>query len=1104
MMPHETDLGAWRTLLEARTDTSAPLGQPRLTEAERAHRLCEEGMWLRGCAEAAQHGDPLLDASPQAEPPEGGAVAGALLLLRDRGSSSRCHPVARAIWHAARAARALPHPTAAVADFAEADVDTARAAVWCDAAQRAEHDEDAAPHHLARVRDTTFRSDHPGLPWHLADALVARCAQGPQPVYESVATKVLTGVGGAGDQVATLILDLVPDSGERVIPDPDTMLYTLGLDSLTPSLTAAFSWARGQDHFPRGHGLRWRLDGPHGPLPFIQDGTEVAAAAAVALARAIHHRRAGVFTPTGEHPKDADRRVIVHAGLEPPNRLLATRTPLDTLQRAVAAGHVLLLAPAEAARIRASAEPTPPRQLKEAADIPQAVRRSRQVPRRLVAAVCVLIAATTGLGVGLGVTAQHSADRTKVSTQAARLATSATDQQTRTPDQALADALTAHALAPGTAATHRALISASDSEANRERVIRTGMRGLRTPVLSNDGRYAAAIDSKGHPRLWRTADATPLPVPPDLTGVADLAFPGGKGPLSLATSRGLAQWDPSSAAPPRWRTRTPSILVAYSRDGAHLASADSHGTVEVRNTQPGGDVHSTRTTQGAAASLAFSADGRVLAIGLSKTLSLWAWKTAPSPEHTATGITTAVSSLTYADPCRCFYAVAGGRLHALSSTTARALRKPISVALGMSAVYSPHQELLYLAASNAVLGLDPNVNSIADKDGNLGHRRDVLATANNARSQLAANASGNRLITPSSSGGLIIYRLTDDVSHQYLPGVQRVFSLPASHSLLMVAGAYGNAFAGVFDPRTGKGTNRFAQMGAIASQQATDFDPRRSLLAVAGKDGHVRLRHVDAATQSFGPEVTLTGPSGWYAKTVAFDPPRPTLYAGWAHEIRVYDTTHPTSPRYKYKIGLPTSELILAVSPSTAHGTLFVATSRALYALPSLSGRFVWAKRMLLASGAFIQAHARPDGSVIAGTFTGALSLYRPKDGAWSALPLDHLVGSLVPFTIASYGNDIIVTSAEHATVFDAETGALTVSVTLPGKLPTAQSREGSLIRLYDDTSTVTLTLDDQALVARACALLGMSAPATVADAWPTAPASVRSRPLCRAPDRSN
>lgn len=1100
MISHETDLDAWRTLLEARTDPSAPQGQPGPTEAELAHRLCEEGEWLRGCTEAARQDDPLLDASPQAEPPEDGPVAGALLLLKERGSSPRCHPMALAIWHAARAARALTHRTAGAAESVEAD--TARAALWCATAQRAEHEENATPHHLARVTDTAFRSHHPDLPWHLADALVARCAHGPQPAYESVATKVLTGVGASPDVVATLILDLVPDTDERVIPNPDTMLYTLGLDALTPSLTAAFSWARAQDHFPRGHGLRWRLDGPHGPVPLVQEGTEVAAAAAVALARAIHHRRAGVFTPTGEHPKDADRRVIIHAGIEPPNRLLATHTPLTTLQRAIAAGHVLLLAPAEASRVRTSAIPTPPRQLKEAADIRQAVRHSRQVPPRLVAAVCALIAAVTGLGVGLGIAAQTDADRTRVSTQAAQLATSASDQQTRTPDQALVDALTAHALAPDASGTHRALVSATNREMNRERVIRTGVKGLRAPVLSDDGRYAAAIDSQGRPRLWRTADATPLRVPPTLTDVAALAFPGGKGPLALATAHGLAQWDPSAATAPRWRTHSPSALVTYSRDGTHLASADRHGTIEVRDAQPGGTVHSTPKTQGTATALAFSADGRVLAVGLPKTVSLWTWGT-PGPEHTATGITTAVSSLAYADPCHCFYAVAGGRLHALASTTAASLRKPVSVALGMSVVYSPHKSWLYLAASNAVLGLDPDVkDGIADKGGSLGSRLDLLAVANNARGQLAVNASGTRMITPSSSGGLIIYRLTEDLSHRYILAVQRVFPLPAHHSLLMVAGAFGNAFAGVFDPRTGKGTERVARMGKINSQQATDFDPSRSLLAVASKDGHVRLRHVDAATQSFGPEVTLTGELNKQAKTVAFDPPRRTLYAGWAHEIRVYDTTHPTRPRYTYRIGLPKTELILAVSPSTAHGTLFVATSRALYALPSRAGRFVWTPHALLASGSFIQAHARPDGSVIAGTINGALAIYRPQDGSWSELPLDHVIGALVAFTIASYGNDIVVTSAEHVRVFDAETGALTVDVTLPGLLPTAQSQEGSSIRVYDDTSSATLTLDDTALTSRACALLGKSAPPTVADAWPKAPDSVRSRPLCSAETR--
>ncbi|MPY62737.1 hypothetical protein, partial [Streptomyces spongiae] len=134
----QDDLAEWTTLLDAcatgRTMAAPTLSGPTLSAAAIADRLCRDGVWLRGCAAAAQSGDRLLDGSPLNGPPEDGPVAAALRLLRDKGST-RDHLMARAIWHAARAAalerEAIPSDRALV----DAEAETGAAAVWCEAAR---------------------------------------------------------------------------------------------------------------------------------------------------------------------------------------------------------------------------------------------------------------------------------------------------------------------------------------------------------------------------------------------------------------------------------------------------------------------------------------------------------------------------------------------------------------------------------------------------------------------------------------------------------------------------------------------------------------------------------------------------------------------------------------------------------------------------------------------------------------------------------------------------------------------------------------------------------------------------------------------------------
>ncbi|MGW2466804.1 WD40 repeat domain-containing protein [Streptomyces bauhiniae] len=1086
------DLAEWTALLDACATDRTTLSATALPGAAIADRLCRDGAWLRGCAAAARAGSPLLNGSPLTGPPEDGPVAAALRLLSDKGPP-RADRVARAIWHAARAAARLRETTGG--DDPGADADIAAAAVWWEAARPSAPGDSAEPALLAEVERNAFRGTHPGLPWTQAEDLVERCSDGPRRRHRSVAAKVLA-AGVSPDGVAVLTVDLVQDAAENVLPDPDTMLFSTGLDVLEPSLAAAFSWARAQENFTRGHGMRWRLGGPDGAAAAIPEGTEAGGAAVVALARALDRRRGSLLTRAGEHPHDADPRVVVHAAVRPPAHLHAVPAPPDAVRGALATGHVLLFAPGD------GVDPPPVtagqrRQVREAGDVTQALRRSRRLPRRFVAVACVFTVLLT-LGVyWSGTESRARAERDRVATKAEELADRALQRETRPPDQALVNALTAHALAPDAAGSRNALLSAVNRETSISKVVRTTVRGLHALALDDDGRYVAGIDSERRLRVWDTRDASPVEVPAGLREVGAIGFPSDGGALAVATDHGVAQWDPARSTAPRWRSGSAASAVAYSPDGTHLAIGGRDGSVEVQDTGSAKSGRRTSLSEGAPTGLAFTSSGSVLAIGTAKAVRMWEWQSAGRPERSATGLAAPARNLLYAAPCKCFYAISGGRLLALAPGTAKAVRTPVDLPYQAMIAYSASRSSLYLAATNLIGVYSADPKSLGSEDGKRSVAPDYLASTNGGRSEVAVSGDGRHLVTPSSSGGLVLYSLADpDTRYLYVLGAQLVESIPRTPVLLYVTGVYGHARAGLYDPRTRKGARRLVDMGDVTGKQPSAFSPRSRLVAVASTDGRVRVREVEPATFSFGAATELTGPPGQRARVTAFDDAHQELYAAWSREIRVYSVAKPAQPTRRYSITLPGTEQVMAVSPAPDRKSLFVATDQSLYALPYRAGRYRWADRVLLASGVFFQAKALGDGGVVAGAITGALSVYRPRGGGWSELPLAGKADTIG--IVRPYGDEIVVTVPEHITVYDSRSGEQIVDMRVRGMLPSALNYDGSSIRTFEDTSSaIAFPLGEAAVLARACALLGKSVPGYVADVWPAAPASVRDRPLC-------
>ncbi|MFJ4558490.1 WD40 repeat domain-containing protein [Streptomyces massasporeus] len=1089
-------------LLRELHDLLAPgPGAPRPTASAAARRLCDGGLWLDACTAAAEADDPLLkgvqDNATGAMDPAGGTLARTTLnLLERKGPTTRCHLVARAVWHAARAARHLRHGPQDTR-LREAAPDTAWTAVWLDAARRTADGAEAAtpepPALPAPGGADRLREGRPGLPWALADALVRRCLTGRGEPSDPVTAKVLDDRPEASDPVATMTLYLVDDEGEHVLPDCESMLCTAHSADFDAELTATFAWARAQQDFPRGQGLRWRITTADGnPLPTTAAVTP-AAAVTVALARLLSLRR-GRLAVLRSRPGFADPRVVVHATITPQGHPRPASVRPGTVERALAAGNVLLFAEGDCA-----ATGTAGRSVRRAGTLRQALRRSRRLPRRFVAVVCAALLALSGLLAWTGIGARDRAERDRIAVRADELAAEALDRGSPA-DRALVDALAAHALAPHTAATRNALLSAVNVEQNLTKIVPTGARGLHAVGVSHDGGYAAAIDARDRLRVWNVRTAAETDVPAGLDGAAQLAFPRGKGALAVATDHGVASWDPADPGrSPVWHTRAPATVVAYSRDGRYLALGGVDGTVEVRETREAGKGHRIRLPEAdrSPTALAFDLSGDTLAVGARGVVRMWSWRSEPRPGHAADDLGAPVHAVTYADPCKCFYAASGASLRALTPKAA-AVRKPVTIPLSAQVAYSRRDEALYVASSNALAVFSAVPEELTDDEGQRDPRR-FLGQRINGRAAFALSGDGRRLVMPTSSGALFLYDLSDhEEKYGYLPLTSRIDAIAGSDSLLYVSKWMGNAAAAVFDPRAGKGIRE--RVGVPLGQQSTAYSAEHAVLAVADADGSVRLRRITAHPPSIGPALPpLVKPKGQKAISVAFDDSTDRLYAAWQWRVTVFDMSRPTRPRRLEDITLPDTERVLAIAPTPDRRTLFIGTTRGLHALPMRAGRYSWKHRTTLASGAFIRVQADTGGTVVGGTYTGAITLFRPAGPSWSPLPLRGR--GATTGAVGVYGDRVVVADRMRVAVYETTSGTQLVDMDLPGMLPTGLYFDGATVRVYGDLGdTTAFPLETKTVLTRACALLRDGGRTQVADAWPGAPPGVRSRALCPRP----
>ncbi|MGW4564005.1 hypothetical protein ACWEN3_16845 [Streptomyces sp. NPDC004561] len=1072
--------------------------------ADLARSLCQGGQWLLACAAAAHHDTSWLDTDHRhtsARPVDGTPPSTALHIIEGTSARESDYDDAVGVWHAARAARALLHH-----DGAGAAAGTCMAALALTPATiRAQSPGpwlDAVPS-LTDAEAAEFRAHHPGLAWDLAEDLVrALIAKNGAP-GPTISTPVLLGTDPEAS-FGTVHLTSVGDLAARMLPDPEGALFS-AMDRSTPqALETAFAWTRSQEDFPTGRGVRWQVRDTHGmPVPTPRDA-ELALAAAAALARLFHPRRARLFTPSGMHPNDAAPDRLLHGRLT----TLGTLEPVgdavvEAVRHCATAHRTIVLHPADAQTAR-SALDVPRRSVRSARTVRAALSASARIPRRLIAVVTVTALAVTGSVVTYVYSADKNAEREAIATKASQLATHAMDIAASDPREAAVAALGAHALAPTSVAARDALLAAADNDLRRTRLIAASVPGAHALALDHDGTRASVIGGDGELHLWNLRTGRAVAAPSSVaTDVRDARFPSATGPLAIATGHGVLTWRPDERGAPVRLTTAVATALAYSADGRRLAAGTSDGTVRVYDVRGRTQLKVLRFAHTAVTALSFSRDGSTIAEGgSSSAITLWKWRTAASPTKPVSAANGSVNSLVYADACSCFYVTTRNRLTVVSGSDGHRLRAPISIAQNAVALFSDREGLM-LGSGNGITTYAGKPDDLSDSSGKLKSADGVYGPGTLTRDVAALSGDGKVLITAAGQAFAVYSTASDSVDpYAWAPTVRQVFPVPHSSLLLYVTAGWGNngSYAYLFDTRKKKG-DRGVPVGRLSSVQGADFSRRHMTLAAAGADGHVRL--FPYADGKLAQSYSLPATADFRAKTVAFDDGRNQLVAGWAHKVTVYDVSEPRKPTARYSIGLPDHELLVSASIESERKTLFLATGAGLYAVPDRSGKYSWNNRTVLASGEFIAVRTTPGGDVLAATVNGALSVYHPTaHGSWRET---QLAGHGSQLTVAApAGPYVVATDFESAKVFDADSGVKITDIRLANVLATGLWYNGTQARIYGDYpgSSVVFPLDDRAVLSRVCTRLGDGADLTVADAWQQAPDSVRHMTLCGAETR--
>ena len=194
-----------------------------------------------------------------------------------------------------------------------------------------------------------------------------------------------------------------------------------------------------------------------------------------------------------------------------------------------------------------------------------------------------------------------------------------------------------------------------DSRGALMRQLSQGGRAVMSVAFSLDDTVVMAGMNDGYVRFWNAGSGAAVgELQVGASGVNGLALSRDGKWLATGNTGGevnLYAWQPGEGRLPeriaRLHHESPAYAVAFTPDGAYLASASRYGKIFINDVKKHELFQTLQGHSGPVLSLAFSPDGKVLASGgRDKTLRFWDWRAAANTK-TATGHTGMVHSVAW-------------------------------------------------------------------------------------------------------------------------------------------------------------------------------------------------------------------------------------------------------------------------------------------------------------------------------------------------------------------------------------------------------------------------------------------------------------------------
>ncbi|MEZ0092312.1 WD40 repeat domain-containing protein [Streptacidiphilus sp. EB129] len=1120
----DADPGTVLAHIRAVSRTMAAGTDPDLGPFQLCAMLCDQGWWIAACRAAVLTDDPWLDAATPASGPapdagprdEAGLALHLIQQERPEAFGRAC-----AVLHAARAVRARrTHRTEERRQLLLAALSWSSGGPQDGEPQDAEP-QDAEPRELpvnpgaltAESPLTDLEAGHPDLPWQAVRHLVHHLEHGPHAAHGSIQSPILLG-SPTPSALGTLVLEAVTDPDEQLLPDLSSMLFSDGLDAMSALLRPAFDWIRAQEQFPRGHGARWALLHPGGRPVTTLPPAHPAAAAAVALGRLFPPRPLRL-TPIGWAVGDADPRVVIHADITPVGALrsIGPAAAAALPGSALRTSHVLLVATAdrpaavEGSTVEGSAAggtaARRPR-VRAAGSVRKAVRRSRRLSRatRWAAGVAVTLLVLAGAGLGAADHFSRQADQHQIGVNAEAFSGQALQDAVDSPDQAVLAALTAQALAPGSTSSRSALLSVVNRDLRIRHLLPPRSAHVEAIAVDQQAHYTAVLGTDHHLHVWNVPTQTEVPLPTTLaTDVRAIAFPAAGGPLAVAVSTGILLWDPASPDTPARRiaeVADPRAL-ALSSDGLTMAWSTGDGDLGAQDVRTATTPRVLRAGNQPARALAVTPSGDTVAFsGADGRLALWRWNSSGTPSAVRTDLPP-MDSLTFAGPH--LYAAGATRLYALDAGTARNLASPAPVPVDTTVTYRPQAHRLLVAVDNAVKEVADDPAALGTTDGAPTNGTDLVAYGTHVGSIVALSGDDQSAAVPTADGSVLLYSAPSapviDTTVQ-VGFIKATYPVPGTSTLLYVSTLSTTGSVTVYDTARGSAhLTRVTVDGAQTAIYGSSYSARQSTLALATRSGRILL--YPFRNGALGSPVVIDGPAGQVARGALFDDTTGELVCLWSHMLAVYSTPAQGSaqpvPLYRTTITDAASSEAL----SSVGGYLFIGGSQGLYALARHQAGYDWTGRTTLTSRYILTVQPLPDGSAVAMSFSGGISLYRHTQGAIWAETTVAGHGSTTDALIV--GDDFIGSAGfTQVRLFDSTTGRPLVTVNYGDLFSTSAWYGAPVLHVNGDVAGVgaDIPVGQDELNRRACALAGPST-GTVNALWPAAPTSVRDRTLCPA-----